>query len=698
MLRVFQLYPLLRPIVPFIGGIICGYYGAPCKIEVFAALIIISLISLIVFPFLQRKYIYLKGCDGALIIIAFFISGILLAASETYTDEQTIHELKSAEAFIAEVDSPLQEKENSYKTVLRLKMLYNSDGSQEADEKILAYFDKNSLSQKPALGDLLLIRAGISETSAPVNPYEFDYKAWLKTKGIHFRTFVSGTSVQKIRNGELSVRKAAQSTRETLLQAFRNFGMKGEAYEVVAAMLLGAADEMDPGLLSAYSSTGTMHVLSVSGMHVALIYMVLVWLTNPFRTGLRAKIFILMLQLVFVWFYAFVTGMSPSVLRSVVMLSFIIGGQLFSRKTDTLNALLASLFVILIADPLLIFDTGFQLSYCAVAGIVIVPPILNSFLKAEHFIWKRIGPLITASIAAQLVTMPLGFYYFGQFPNYFLLANLIVVPLSTCVLYFGLLTIPFLFIPATGSYFTDVLAMLTDLLNTAVRFLGQLPGSQSHTAVWTKTETLFLFIVIILLIAVFHFRKKELLYLSLVSACILALLIQVHYFDKADDQIMVIHHIKGATAISVIEKQKSLLLADSNFYMKKNARGFAVDPLFRAYNMQPEEQLLHTSFSSHSLHLIKDHETLLSGKKKVVILNHTHDSITAPSSCDYLLLSKGFRYSDTIWIDQVKPGQVVADGSLSVRLTEKMRKWCSSHQIHFASTYDKGAITIASSD
>ena len=178
-----------------------------------------------------------------------------------------------------------------------------------------------------------------------------------------------------------------------------------------------------------------MHVLAVSGLHVGIIFFILNFLLTPLNRNkrlLKIKLFLLVGAL---WFYAFLTGLSPSVMRSCTMFSFIVVGENLNKRTNIYNTLAASAFLLMLINPLIIFGAGFQLSYIAVISIVFFQPRLAALVAVKNRILKYVWDLFTVSVAVQIGTAPISIFYFHQFPVYFWLSNFIVIPGAALILY-----------------------------------------------------------------------------------------------------------------------------------------------------------------------------------------------------------------------------------------------------------------------
>ena len=254
--------------------------------------------------------------------------------------------------------------------------------------------------------------------------------------------------------------------RQKLLSRYRQSVTEEEVYGVLAAMTLGDRSALTAEVRDTYSVTGASHVLALSGLHLGIIYMLLTRLTFGRRRFWMGQVALILC----IWAFAFLTGLSPSIVRSATMLSvyavFSVGG----RGRSSLNLLAFAAILILMVSPSALFDIGFQLSFMAVLSILLFMPFVELFWPARFWLHRWLRGIVGISVVAQLGTAPLVAYHFGYFPTYFLLTNFIVIPAVTAVLYGALLIV---FVPQLGS----LLVVLIQMLNKALGWIAQLPCS-----------------------------------------------------------------------------------------------------------------------------------------------------------------------------------------------------------------------------
>ena len=288
-----------------------------------------------------------------------------------------------------------------------------------------------------------------------------------------------------------SSQKAPNAMQERLYGRLAAAGLTGDELATVGALTLGYKQGLDKELRRHFQASGAAHVLAVSGLHTGIIYGVLLWLltlggrVKPQYENRAGRWTVSLIILAAMWCYAWLTGMTPSVVRAVVMVSIFEIGRMAYRPAFSINTIAGAAVLILIARPTDLWSVSFQLSFTATAAIVLlvkaIPP--NPLTRSSaHPLIRYIFGTVIISIAAQLGTIPLTMYYFGQISNYFLLTNLIVLPLATMLVPCGLISIA-LGGSCLGLLVGKVTWALAWTMNHAVQWIEHLPGSTTHVSV-----------------------------------------------------------------------------------------------------------------------------------------------------------------------------------------------------------------------
>ncbi|WP_448519269.1 ComEC/Rec2 family competence protein [Rhodoflexus sp.] len=446
--------------------------------------------------------------------------------------------------------------------------VHTPKGWLPADAKVQLSLRADSL-QHAALtyGSRLLIRGQPQVIQPPKNPDAFDYRQLMRNKGIVYQHFVSAKNWQLIvadsgfslHRTALQLQKWADRTLERAIDSPMEAGL-------ASALIVGLKDELDDTLLRAYSATGIMHVLAVSGLHVGILFTILSFLLYPLKNHERGRWLFVAIVLLVLWAYALVTGLSPSVMRAALMFSLFNVAQLFHKRGSSFNTLALSAVILLSYNPLMLFQVGFQLSYTAVAGIMYFYPRFYRCWKAPasplNFA-DRTWSVICVSTAAQLATFPLGMYYFHQFPNYFLLANLFAIPLAFCMLSWGILILIFSWQPLLIQGLGWVMKWLVWLNNYLAFQVEALPYSAAKALYISAWEMTGIYAIIIALAVFFVLKHRLLLVAALLAATAFGASKLWTWQSQRQEQLLAVFYTARQSSMLWLKGQQAILLADS---------------------------------------------------------------------------------------------------------------------------------------
>ena len=509
--------PFIRLLVPFIAGIILGDFITP---ELKWLFLLISVGFSMLLPLVMNAGFGREFMFGTLLFAALFFLGIFIATDLRYQPQP----LSDGKYFAVLVEYPV-EKEKSYRAVIRLS------GS---NIKVLAYFEKTDSIADLDPGSLLWFRGKPELLQKTGNPFEFDYQAYAVRNKIGHRIYLKNNDYHFLKAAKIpNLAEWSLIIRDRLLKIIENSGLKGEVFHLVSAVSLGAREELEPETTQSFSKTGVTHVLAVSGMNVGIIFVVLEWMLRFLkrrRGGIILQTFIIFAA---VWGYALITGLSASVLRAAAMFSFIVIGKSMSRNPNIYNTLAASAFVLLCFNPSLVYDVGFQLSYAAVFSIVYFHPFLYGFCYFRYWIPDQIWTLITVSIAAQIGTLPLLLHYFHQFPTWFLLANLLVIPLVTLILYLSFIVFAVApVIPFLGVILTRILDWAGQGMLLSVRFVEQLPLSVIE-GLYPSDISMFLAALLAVFLSIWMiYKSRAALKATMILTAIILLIHNISIYKK----------------------------------------------------------------------------------------------------------------------------------------------------------------------
>ena len=561
-------YTFVRTVFFFIGGILLAFHFPKLLSEHMAVLfaVVLACIYILLFKFRSRAQQYINpGWFGLSFI---FVVGCLrlLSHTESRDDTHLLHARGSIDHYSAMIIGFPEERAHAWKVEARVKHIHTQGQWESRTGKVLLYFRKETFPEPFIYGDLLMIKGSPHQPEGPGNPEEFDYKAHLALKNIYHQHFLKGDDVLKIGHappsGLMAFAFKGRQWADDVLSRYIH-GTREQA--IASALVLGVTDGLDNELLTAYSATGSMHILAVSGLHVSIIYFILLWIFSPINKVPAGRWLVAVICLSILWVYAFVTGLTPSVLRAVTMFSFLALARPWAKSTNIYNTFAVSAFLLLLFDPFLLFSVGFQLSYAAVVGIVYIYPRILQLWEPEHTITVEVWKLSAVSVAAQLATFSLGLLYFQQFPNYFLLSNLLVVPLSFVVLIMGLVVLAVSFIPLVAMMIGFVVEFVIRLINYIVFIMEDLPFSVIENVYINAWQCCMLILFIAFLLALYHYKKFVLLICSFICIVALTALQWVHFSRDVNVRTLAVYRIPGHSVIDLIDRGQTLSVADSLF-------------------------------------------------------------------------------------------------------------------------------------
>ena len=522
---------------------------------------------------------------GATAFPLLFITGFLIGQLDN--QRLSLHHFSNykSDSILGTVSEPFVHKGANYRGVVEVHLMQRPDTLMAVSGKLMVYFP-DSVDTLPEIGDLIYLHGNYQEAAEVKYPGQFDFRQWLAWKQIYhiLRLRSSDYKIIQRRTG-VSLNASIHHFRERLIELYRKAGLSGNELGVVSSLVLGDDHEVDNELVAAFSASGTLHILSVSGMHVALVYAVVAGIFSRILGGRQRRWYRTFAVLLFLLFYALLTGFSPAVQRAAVMLSLIIIGKTVSKAADTWNLLAGSLLLLVAVQPTLLRECGFQLSYAAVAGIIGFYPWLyergGTMNRVGDTLWKS----SCVALSAQWFTFPLALYHFHQFPNYFLPANLIIIPWSTLVLFGGiilLLVSPFaVLLQVVGA----VVRWICHWLNWTVFLFQGLPNAQI-TGIWMSGLDVLLLILFVSFVTFFLVRRtNSYLFWALSLLCAFCFSFIVDYYVKSKEVKRIYWKQRKGSGVTQVIGHSALTILDSTLLMDQRWQEKSLRPALEALSV-----------------------------------------------------------------------------------------------------------------
>jgi competence protein ComEC len=561
-------YPFFRLLAALTLGILISRWlavGRSRIVLVFGILVALLLLTMVLHRWM-RNYRY-RWVMGVTLFIAFVMVGVLRGMQCDPTMCRNYFNKVLGESpqgcYLARVVEPPVEKEKTVKVLLELRGFRSDTATVQVSGRLLAYLQKTDAALRLGYGDVLGFAAAVEEVPGPKNPEEFDYRSYLERLGVTGRVYLKdGTWWALGLNEGNPLLSFVGRFRVRLLDALRRNGVTEEEFGVAAAILLGYDESLPPQLRQRYVAAGAMHILCVSGMHVGLLYLIASYVLGFIGRGKRAARLKKWILLFLIGFYALLTGLSPSILRSALMISMMIVGELLHRKGVTLNSVAASAFLILLVNPNDLFGIGFQLSYAAVVGIVVLQRPIYLLFYVKSRLLDKVWEITSVALSAQLATLPFTVFYFHQFTPYFWLSNLFMTPLSFLVILTGMVLLLVAWVPGLGMVMGRLVWASLRVMNLSVSWIEGLPGSLVKGLFMNRLEFALSLLMLLLFFLLVTFRRKRMMLELLTVAVVFTVALAACSQRNAQQRRMVFYSLKNHTAIDLIQGTSHLLLCD----------------------------------------------------------------------------------------------------------------------------------------
>lgn len=682
-------FPLIRITAFFCAGILLGIYQFGI-ISIQAANFwtgVCALCYALAF-LLQSKVRSLKYVTGFFGFAFIFWVGYILVFERTESNKESniLNSTKQILAYQAVVEGHLDEKKNSFKTTVVVEKIKTENGWGSASGKVNLYISKQTYKRNLQWGDRIVVRGAPQEASPPANPFEFDFKRFLTFRNTYHQQFIQGDAFIRTRETVKGFFHYSSLARNYFSEIIKKY-VDGEQEEAISlALVIGVTDGIDNELISAYSASGAMHVLAVSGLHIGIIYMMILFLLKPLQKKRGGQWIVAIVGLSILWGYSFVTGLSPSVLRAVTMFSFMALAKPFNVRSNIFNTLAGSAFILLLYDPYLIMSVGFQLSYLAVLGIIWIQRPLYFLYEAKSWIGDQVWKITTVSIAAQATTFSLGLLYFHQFPTYFLFSNLFVIPVSTVVLIAGIVLLVFNFIDPIANFIGWVLHWSSWLLNKSVFVVEDLPLSIVNDIYIDVFQSWLIMGVLTGLIFLLQFKNVRWLYVSLLLSVVLAGARWVHYWDRNQDAHLYVYSVKGSSALEIIDKEQSMIMADSALIYDHEKIRFHIRPN-RLFNLVSDVRTSILPNGSPS----KKYEVTEYAEKKILFVHQPIKNFSTLVKPDFVVIAKDAAWSSPSIISKFPKAKIILDSSWGIGQVRWLRKQLKGKAVEFYSVTESGA-------
>ena len=667
----FLNFTLIKLCLGFVGGIYLGFVlNFQLKTLVFFGLSFVAL--MVVFRWLwNQKLLFLGSC-----ILLFGILGSLTTHVHLpqNTPNHLVHlDLKSQEdvTIQADISEILRPNAYNHKYILdNLKIDY-----QPYQGKVLLNVSKDSVKHSLSLGSKIIMLSTLQPFRKARNPQTFDYAKFMQNRDVF--AVIYEDKFDLIKGTDFNLSTNAGQWRFNIISAIQDAGFKDKHLELIQALILGQKQAINKETYNEFAEVGVVHILAVSGLHVGIVFLILNFLFTPVLRLQYGRLFKVLLTILFLWGFAALAGFSPSVMRAVTMFSFLALGQLFRRKTNSINMLCLSAVVLLIYRPQLLFEVGFQLSYAAVFAIVMLYPVFSKLYQPKYKIPKIFWDTAYVSLAAQIGVLPFQLFYFHQFPGLFLLGNLVIIPFLGVLISGGLFCMALALLDILIFPFVKIYSFLLDLLVGYVDWLSQFKGFVFQEIFFTKP--MFLGILLLVLSFMFMMREFKKSYIVVFSFSLLAfVLVSISEISEIDKQSeFIVFHKNRQSLIGIKQGRQLQLFSDKT------------DNLTDTYLLTNYQLINRIELTE--IHTLKNSFKF---NNQILTVIDSSGIYLEEVNPDVLILSQSPDIHLEKLIKTIQPKRIVADGNNYKSYVERWRQTAQKYNIAFHSTYEEGYFNL----
>jgi len=680
----WRIAPFTRLLLPLLAGILAGQYlgGEVLTWQLaLAGMTVIFLLAL--FMAFRRPVLF------GVVMFGWFcaLGGYLVTLNDLSHRQDFIanHYTEGSLLVATLLEEPI-EKTKSWKSEAQITITDTINQiEKELSGKIILYFAKDSLQAPGVVGSRIAFTKNLQRISNTGNPAGFDYALFSARRNLFYQIYLTENDYVSAGHTEEGwLHKRMRTTRNWLLETLKQNIKDSLNRGLAAALLTGYREDMDKELSLLYAGTGVAHIIAISGLHLGLIQGGLMVLLLPLTKWKHGKPIRVILVIVLLWLFSLLTGGSASVLRAALMFSIIMFGDLLQRRGNGYNSLAASAFLLLLFNPNLLWDVGFQLSYAAVLSILVFYPPIAHWFRWPRIWMLKIWQVVAVTLSAQILTLPFVIYYFQQFPVYFLLANLVAVPLSTGILYLLLVLGFFVW------WWTPVAAFLGTLSNGLIGFMNafigwidRLPMSRVEDIYLPLSEA-YLFMILICLFALWLFHKRSVYFTAgLATVSFLAGIRLWNNHKHYKNNTIIVYHVPGHSAVDIMAGGKYWFWGDTICQQPGMIRKLHLTP----YRTQRGAALAGTiSFQQDVF------QQWNFGGLKMIVLDKEPDLKTADSLyTDVLLIAANVRTNPAKILSKIQCRQIVADAKLPYYRIAQWQKVADSLKLGFHSVSRDGA-------
>lgn len=665
-------FPLVKITTAFIFGVITAYYlQFDVSLTTYALCIFFALFCTSYILTLKSSKKYFPFCFS--VYALSFILGVFTLLSHTENlQKNNYSNCKEAFEKPQTVVLLLREKLKSNDYSDRYMAHIESISNQNFKGKIIVNVQKDSSKNPLTIGNRIKIQTILQHNKSNKNPNQFDYSRYLANKQIFAQIYCQKSELLINQTIKKDIWYYCAKLHSRIISNLEKSKFSKSEMNVALALILGQQQDISQDIIQDYQYSGATHILSVSGLHVGFIMLFITFVLKPIPNTKKGSFFKLISILIALAGFAIISGLSPSVLRSVVMFSFLAIGNHLRRNGNIYHTLLVSILLILLFEPYFLFDVGFQLSYLALFFILWLQPLFKNIYKPKNKLTVYIWESLTVSFAAQIGTLPLCLYYFHQFPGLFFVTNIIILPVLSFIMIAGIIVMIIAIFTSPPLFITIIFEKSIYLLNLMIHAVASIESFVIRDISF-NSYYLFTFYLLIISSIVWikkpDFRKLALVFSSIILVQLSFILTKIQIESEKE---LIVYNEKNNTLISERTGKKITLYTRNKFSKEnRNINSYLVG-------------------NSVSLNKVKDIKNVLYFKDKKILIIDSTNIYPVKSKPDILILTQTTKINLDRLLLHIHPKLIIADGSDTNSIQKFWKNSCIKKNIPFHSTKEKG--------
>jgi len=668
-------FPLAKITVAFILGIIASYYLHFSISAILISLLVIFIAFCGIF-FWTLNHNKKSILFGNLSYLSSFYIGVLTLLSHTQSLQKNnyIH-CQTAFEDSQFVTLILREKLKSNDYSDRYIGLIKTISGKLYSGKVIVNVQKDSCQNALIIGNTIKLKTTFHRNKPSKNPNQFDYSRYLADKQIYAQIYCQKKEILVSKTIQKDIWYYCAKLHSRIIFNLEKSNFNKTEMNVALALILGQQQEISQDIIQDYQYSGATHILSVSGLHVGFIMLFISFILKPIPNTKKGSFFKLACILISLAGFAIISGLSPSVLRSVVMFSFLAIGNHLRRNGNIYHTLLVSILLILLFEPYFLFDVGFQLSYLALFFILWLQPILKNLYKPKNKLTTYIWEALTVSFAAQIGTLPLCLYYFHQFPGLFFVTNIIILPVLSFIMIAGIVVMIVAIFTSPPQLMTIIFEKSIYLLNLMIHAVASVDSFVIRNISFNYYHLLAFSLFIIS--TIIWIKKPS--FTKLVFASISIIIIQLAFIstklETESQEELIVYNEKNNTLISE-RLGKNIVLFTRDTIRHKNTNNRSINSYLVG--------------NSSTLSKIQEINNVLYFKKTKILIIDSTKAFSEKIQPDILVLTQNPKINLDRLLQNIHPKIVIADGSNSNSIQKYWQQSCLKKNIPFHSTKEKG--------